>query len=48
MIQIDRGAELTPGLVGQIINKHRLTDRPRLLRCREYYDGKHDILKKAY
>lgn len=48
MFYIDKERELTPELLGKIINKFVYTVQPTLQRRKNYYDGKHDILNKRY
>lgn len=48
MFYFDKDKELTPELLGKIINKFVNNVRPTLQRCKNYYDGKHDILLKQY
>lgn len=48
MFYIDKDKELTPELLGKIINKFVNNVRPILQRRKNYYDGKHDILNKKY
>lgn len=48
MFYIDKDRELTTELLLKIINNFTCNVRPKLQRWKDYYDGKHDILKKAY
>lgn len=48
MFYIDKDRELTTELLLKIINNFSCNVRPKLQRWKDYYDGKHDILKKSY
>jgi SPP1 family phage portal protein len=48
MFCIDRDRELTGELLTKIINNFTCNVRPKLQRRKDYYDGRHDILKKTY
>lgn len=48
MFYIDKDRELTAELLQKIIRTFTCNVRPKLQRWKDYYDGKHDILKKAY
>lgn len=48
MFYIDKDRELTTELLHKIINNFTCNVRPKLQRWKDYYDGKHDILKKSY
>lgn len=48
MFYIDKDRELTTELLLKIIHNFSCNVRPKLQRWKDYYDGKHDILKKSY
>ena len=48
MFCIDKDRELSIELLTKIINNFTCNVRPILQRRKDYYDGKHDILKKTY
>lgn len=48
MFYIDKDRELTAELLQKIIRTFTNNVRPRLQRWKDYYDGRHDILKKTY
>lgn len=48
MFYIDKDKELTTELLQKIINKFVLNVQPILQKRKDYYDGKHAILKKSY
>lgn len=48
MFYLNRETPLTSDLLFKIISKYRLEEQPRLKKYKDYYDGKHDILTKAY
>lgn len=48
MFYIDKSQELTPQLLHKIILKYTSEELPRLKRWKDYYDGRHKILRKAY
>ena len=45
---IDKDRELTTELLQKIIHTFNCNVRPKLQRWKDYFDGKHDILKKSY
>ena len=40
--------ELTPTLIGWLVQKHRMEGIPRLKKLRNYYEGEHAILKRTF
>ena len=48
MYLLSRETELTPDLLLKIIKKFQTSELPKLERWKNYYDGKHAILRKAY
>ena len=48
MFYINKDTELTVQLLQKMINKFRISVQPKLQRYKDYYDGKQDILQKAY
>lgn len=48
MFYINRNTELTTDLLQKMINRYNVTVKPRLMKYKNYYDGKHAILNKAY
>ena len=48
MFYIDKDKKLTPELLNTIINKFLVNVRPTLQKRKNYYDGKHAIMGKAY
>ena len=48
MFYINRDTELTVPLLQKFISKFTLNVQPQLQRFKNYYDGKHDILRKTY
>ena len=48
MFYLNRETELDTTLLQKMIHKFNMTVKPRLTRYKNYYDGKHDILKKTY
>lgn len=48
MIYLNKDTELTVELLQKIINRFVLNEQPKLQRWGNYYNGKHDILHKAY
>lgn len=48
MFYIDKDRELTTELLQKIIRTFICNVRPKLQRWKDYFDGKHDILKKSY
>lgn len=47
-IMLDSIEELNPTLISHLIGKHRREAVPRLKTLRKYYEGEHDILKRAF
>ena len=47
MFLIEKNVELTPFLLGKILNKFNTLERPKLQRLWDYYQGKQDILMKT-
>lgn len=48
MFYLDKKKELTPELLGKMINKFNLNIEPKLKRYKNYYDGTQAILNKSY
>ena len=48
MFYLNKDAELTPVLLGKMINRFRMNEEPRLRKYKNYYDGLHTILNKTY
>lgn len=48
MFYLNKDAELTPVLLGKMINRFRMNEEPRLKRYKNYYDGVQAILNKQY
>lgn len=48
MFYLNKDAELTPVLLGKMINRFRMNEEPRLKRYKNYYDGIQAILNKQY
>lgn len=48
MFYLNKDAELTPVLLGKMINRFRMNEEPRLKRYKNYYDGLQAILNKTY
>lgn len=48
MIYLSRETELTTSLLQKIINKYVINTQPKLLKYKDYYNGKHNILNKTY
>ena len=48
MFYLNRDTELTPVLLGKMINRFRMNEEPRLKRYKNYYDGLQAILNKTY
>ena len=48
MFYIDKDRELTTELLQKLIRTFTCNVRPRLQKWKDYFDGKHDILKKSY
>ena len=48
MFYVNRETELTTDLLQKMINRYNVTVKPRLMKYKNYYDGKHAILNKAY
>lgn len=48
MFYLNKEAELTPVLLGKMINRFRMNEEPRLKRYKNYYDGLQAILNKQY
>lgn len=46
MYLINKGELLTPNIIGKVINNFMLTDLPKLVNYKNYYDGKQAILNK--
>lgn len=48
MFYLSRETELTPDLLLKIIKRFQTNELPKLERWKNYYDGKHAILRKTY
>lgn len=48
MFYLNKGTELSPELLGKMINKFNMNVKPRLQRYKNYYDGIQAILNKNY
>ena len=48
MFYINRKTDLTPIILGKMINRFNLEDKPKRQRWKKYYDGLHNILAKSY
>lgn len=48
MFYLNKDVELTPVLLGKMINRFRMNEEPRLKRYKNYYDGLQAILNKTY
>ena len=48
MFYINKDTELSTALLQKMITRFQLEHEPRLTKYKDYYDGKHDILKKTY
>lgn len=48
MFYVNKEIELTTDLLQKMINRYNVTVKPRLMKYKNYYDGKHAILNKAY
>lgn len=48
IIMLEDVNELTPLLVQHLITKHKREGIPRIKKLRDYYEGKHDILKRGF
>lgn len=48
MFYLNRDVELTPVLLGKMINRFQMNIEPKLKRYKNYYDGIQSILNKAY
>lgn len=48
MFYLNKDAELTPVLLGKMINRFRVNEEPRLRKYKNYYDGVQAILQKSY
>ena len=48
MFTIDKNTELTHELLEKMINRFVLNEQPKLIKRKNYYDGKHQILNKTY
>ena len=48
MFYLSRETELTPDLLLKIIKRFQANELPKLERWKNYYDGKHAILRKTY
>lgn len=48
MFYISKDTELSAALLLKMINRFKMDMQPRLRRWRDYYNGKHDILRKSY
>jgi SPP1 family phage portal protein len=48
MFYLNKDAELTPVLLGKMINRFRMNEEPRLKKYKNYYDGIQAILNKSY
>ena len=48
MFYLNRDQELTPVLLGKMIERFRLNEEPRLQKYKNYYDGIQNILNKSY
>lgn len=48
MFYINKETVLTAELLQKLLNKFKLNEQPRLLKWKNYYDGKHKILEKSY
>jgi hypothetical protein len=48
MFYLNRDTELNSALLQKMINRFHTTVEPKLLKYKNYYDGKHPILNKSY
>jgi SPP1 family phage portal protein len=48
MFYLPKNTELTPILLGKMINRFRVNVEPKLQRYKNYYDGVQAILSKSY
>ena len=48
MFTIDKNIELTTELLEKMINRFVMNEQPKLIKRKNYYDGKHQILNKTY
>lgn len=48
MFYLNKDTDLTPELLGKMINKFNMNVKPRLQRYKNYYDGIQGILNKSY
>lgn len=48
MFSINPNTELTPALLSKMINRFQVYEKPRLQKYKDYYDGRQQILQKAY
>ena len=48
MFCLDESTELTPRVIAKLIQKFTLNEQPKLIKWRDYYEGKHEILKKQH
>ena len=48
MFYVNKSTELNAELLHKMLNKYNMTVKPRLMRYKNYYDGKQAILNKAY
>lgn len=48
MFYVNKSTELNAELLHKMLNKFNMTVKPRLMRYKNYYDGKQSILNKSY
>ena len=48
MFYISKETELTTELLNKMVNRFILNEQPKLKKYKDYYDGKHAILRKVY
>lgn len=48
MFYIDRNTELDTALLSKMLDKFKVSFLPKLQKYKNYYEGKHEILKKVY